>query len=137
MLGLKKLHARDNNSPELQKDYAAERHYSWRDREADHRLLSPLTFTLIKDWTPLLNFPPHCFLMRGWHLAALAFHIGCCEKIWKMQYGKKHLLSLLEMTLGFEFYLDSLEFRGYQIVMADDEKDQQYIHTNTTVNESR
>lgn len=108
MLRLKKLHARDNNSPELQKDYAAERHYSWRDREADHRLLSPLTFTLIKDWTPLLNFPPHCFLMRGWHLAALAFHIDCCEKIWKMQCGK--------------------------IVMADDKKDQQYIHTNTIVN---
>lgn len=33
-------------------------HHSCPDSEGDHKLLSPLTFTLIKDLTPLLNFFP-------------------------------------------------------------------------------
>lgn len=135
MLRLKKLHAWDNNSPEVQKDYAAEQHYSWLDCEADHRLLSPLTFTLIKDLTPLLNFPPHCFLMWGWHLAALVFHFDCCEKIWKMQSGKKnlHFYTRHDTGIYFESYLDFVKFRSYLIVLADD-KDQQYICINTIAN---
>lgn len=31
-------------------------HHSCPDSEGDHKLLRPLTFTLIKDPTPLLNF---------------------------------------------------------------------------------
>lgn len=33
-------------------------HHSCPDSEGDHKLLCPLTFTLIKDPTPLLNFFP-------------------------------------------------------------------------------
>lgn len=108
-VAFEKLHIWQNNTyiKQIEEDKSAMvQHHSCPDSERDHKLLRPLTFTLIKGPTPLLNFfSPHCFLMWGRHFVAWAFLFVVSWRNLTNTVKNKLLLFLLDMTLTLVWLL--------------------------------